>query len=77
MRFYFLYYIMITKFICKESLNSIEFKREVNTLIISISEYETDDYIDVTLSEQDLFSLIGQLLRIQSEIRKEVKDGTR
>jgi hypothetical protein len=75
MRFYFLYYIMITKFNCKENFNSIEFKREVNTLIVSISEYETDNYFDVTLSEQDLFSLIGQLLRIQSEIRAEVKNG--
>ncbi len=75
MRFYFLYYIMITKFNCKENYNSIEFKREVDTLIISISEYETDSYFDVTLTEQDLFSLIGQLLRVQSEIRKESNNG--
>jgi len=75
MRFYFLYYIMITKFNCKENYNSIEFKREVDALIISISEYETDSYFDVTLTEQDLFSLIGQLLRVQSEIRKEVNNG--
>lgn len=66
---------MITKFNCQENYNSIEFKREVDTLIISISEYETDSFFDVTLSEQDLFSLIGQLLRIQSEIRKEQSNG--
>ena len=66
---------MITKFNCKENFNSIEFKREVDVLLVEISEYETDLCLDITLTESDLFDLIGQLLRVQSEIRKESNNG--
>lgn len=66
---------MITKFNCKENYNSIEFKREVDVLLVEISEYETDLCLDITLTESDLFDLIGQLLRVQSEIRKESANG--
>lgn len=66
---------MITKFNCKENYNSIEFKRDVDVLLVEISEYETDLCLDITLTESDLFDLIGQLLRVQSEIRKESANG--
>ena len=71
---------MITKFICRENYNSIEFKKECNTLLVTSkhlvkSDTLEDFFLDVTLSEQDLFDLIGQLLRVQSEIRKEAKNG--
>tara|TARA_R110002020_G_scaffold156315_2_gene338347 strand:- start:1194 stop:1397 length:204 start_codon:yes stop_codon:yes gene_type:complete len=67
---------MITKFECKETKNTIEFQKEMDTVLLNIESYEgVSNYISVALSEQDLFNLIGQLLRIQSEIRKEVDNG--
>lgn len=67
---------MITKFICKETYNSIEFQREENTLLISTQESEREEnYLSVRLNKEELFSLVGQLLRIQSEIKKEVSNG--
>jgi len=71
---------MITKFICKENYNSVEFKKESNTLLVTINHLVKSDkleqeFLDVRLSEQNLFDLIGQLLRLQSEIRKEVQNG--
>ena len=71
----FILYIMITKFECYENYNSIEFKRELNNIFVNISCWETGDFKSVRLSESDLFDLIGQLLRMQSEIRKEVQNG--
>jgi hypothetical protein len=67
------FYIMITKFNdCDSGASSIEFKRENDTVIIEITEDFSLplDVYSVTLSEDDLFMLIGQLLRIQSEIKK-------
>lgn len=64
---------MITKF---KTLNndstSIEFKREEKNILISIekNDFEPLEYLDVKISEENLFSLIGQLLRLQSEIKK-------
>lgn len=73
MRFYFLYYIMITKFRgIGNSDHTIEFERsESSNVDITIEDCSNSDFQLITLSEKDLFSLIGQLLRIQSEIRKE------
>ena len=70
---------MITKFICKENYNSLEFKKESNSLLVTISHLVKSDtiefdFLDVRLTEQNLFDLIGQLLRFQSEIRKEAQD---
>ena len=64
---------MITKF---KTLNndstSIEFKREEKNILISIekNDFGALEYLDVKISEENLFSLIGQLLRLQSEIKK-------
>ncbi len=71
---------MITKFICKENYNSLEFKKESNSLLVTISHLVKSDtleidFLDVRLTEQNLFDLIGQLLRVQSEIRKEAQNG--
>lgn len=60
---------MITKFNDYEEHTSLEFSREGNTLIVKISNFEYEEFSN-RLSEDDLFSLIGQLLRIQSEIKK-------
>ena len=64
---------MITKFIDFQEHTSIEFQREKDTLLISIEQYE-GEISNSRLTESDLFSLIGQLLRIQSEIKKEVNN---
>jgi len=65
---------MITKFKTRhDEKTTLEFSKEDEYLRVIIE----DDNIginEVFLSEKDLFSLIGQLLRIQSEIRKEVKN---
>ena len=67
---------MITKFVCNETKNTVEFQREMDTILLNIQSYENrDDYQSATLSEQDLFNLIGQLLRMQAEIKKEVSHG--
>ena len=67
---------MITKFRCKETKNIVEFQREMDTVVLSIESYENrDDYQSATLSEQNLFDLIGQLLRMQAEMKKEVSHG--
>jgi len=67
---------MITKFNCEQTHNSIEFSREVDNVLITITEFDLQsEYLDVTLTKENLFSLIGQLLRIQAEIKEEVKNG--
>ena len=73
---------MITKFVCRENYNSIEFKKEEDTVLVTTTHLvrtdlndPEDTYLDARLSEQDLFNLIGQLLRIQAEIKKEVSHG--
>ena len=66
---------MITKFVCDENHNSIEFKRELNNVFINIEDWQTGDYKSVNLNEQNLFDLIGQLLRMQAEMKKEVSHG--
>lgn len=65
---------MVAKFNCKTTHNVIEFQKEEDTLLISL-ENEGLNYEHVVLSKNDLFSLIGQLLRIQSEIKEEVNNG--
>ena len=73
---------MITKFVCTENYNSIEFKKEEDTVLVTTTHLvrtdlndPEDTYLDARLSEQDLFNLIGQLLRIQAEMKKEVQNG--
>lgn len=68
---------MITKFNCKDNYNSIEFSRESNTVLVCITEFQmgVDNQLDVRLSKENLFSLIGQLLRIQSEIKEGGRDN--
>tara|TARA_R110000822_G_scaffold35548_1_gene100170 strand:- start:384 stop:575 length:192 start_codon:yes stop_codon:yes gene_type:complete len=62
---------MITKFEDELKGVSIEISNsEQLTLLIEI--YETEgSRIFIELDERDLFSLIGQLLRIQSELKSE------
>ena len=69
---------MITKFVCQENTNSIEFKKEEDTVLVTVEAVLKEspfEYLEARLSEQDLFNLIGQLLRIQAEIKKGVKNG--
>ena len=64
---------MITKFKSEHSENiTIEFQRVGKSVLVSIDETVKGNltYLDAKLSEENLFSLIGQLLRIQSEIKK-------
>lgn len=68
---------MITKFISRGSEHcEIEFLKTENTLTIEIEHknpYCLQELHEVELSKEDLFDLIGQLLRIQSEFKKEEK----
>ena len=65
---------MITKFISKNDEDSaIEFYNYKGSLFID-SHYTDEDIRTTVLSEKDLFSLIGQLLRLQSELKKEVSN---
>ena len=68
---------MITKFNCQdENFKAIEFSRTShNQLEIEMIDEETDERNSIYLTEKNLFDLIGQLLRIQSEIRKEQSNG--
>ena len=67
---------MITKFRGIDSDHTIEFERsERSNVNVIIEDCSTEEYQLITLSDKDLFNLIGQLLRIQSEIRKEVNNG--
>ena len=67
---------MITKFRGVGNVDhTIEFERsELSNVDITIENVTDSEYQMITISEKDLFSLIGQLLRIQSEIRMEVKN---
>ena len=65
---------MITKFFdSKMPSKSIEFIPRENGFCIS-SETE-NTIIEIELGQQDLFDLIGQLLRMQSQMRKGGNDG--
>ena len=61
---------MITKFENKLEGTSIEFENSGKGSVHITSQGEGLENHYHELSEQDLFSLIGQLLRIQSEIKK-------
>jgi len=64
---------MITKFKCKNVQNNfIEFERDGKNVFIEITDTDLEVEICTILDESQLFSLIGQLLRMQSEMRKEV-----
>ena len=72
---YIKYYIMITKFKTRnDEKTTLEFSKENEYLRVIIEDSDIG-INEVFLNEQDLFSLIGQLLRIQSEIRAEVNNG--
>ena len=62
---------MITKFEDLKQNTFLEFRKSKDkTLLVEISDRESAEGFSARLTEQDLFSLIGQLLRIQSEIKK-------
>lgn len=66
---------MITKFKDLTNQNKvIEFSNLDDTLLIFMSDFDPNLFasigIEITLSKYDLFELIGQLLRIQSIIKK-------
>ena len=68
---------MITKFNdCVDGVSSIEIRRKEETVLIEVMEDFSNPLgsYEVNISYDDLFSLIGQLLRIQSEIKKEVQN---
>ena len=65
---------MITKFkTINEGTAILEFSKERGYVKVLIDDSNKGSN-RVYLSEQDLFNLIGQLLRIQSELRKESKN---
>ena len=67
---------MITKFKDRVNLfSTIEFSREEKNLTITLKEKDFENPIKITLSSQDLFDLIGQLLRIQADIKKGIDNG--
>jgi len=71
---------MITKFKCSstnegEEIDFIEFEKSGNKLIVEITAPTINTNLCVFLDKEQIFSLIGQLLRIQSEIREEVSNG--
>ncbi len=65
---------MITKFKCVENSDIVvEFRKEHDSLIIEMDDLISErEYSSFTaqLSKENLFSLIGQLLRIQAEIKE-------
>ena len=66
---------MITKFeTVSEDSSIIEFAKEHGYLMI-YAKHPLKEQINIILEEEDLFNLIGQLLRIQSELRKESTNG--
>jgi hypothetical protein len=66
---------MITKFEDSKQDTFLEFRKSKNkTLLVEISDRQTAEGFSCRLNEDDLFSLIGQLLRIQSELKKEVNN---
>ena len=73
---FFILYIMITKFYSNdfsEYETIIELSREDNCLMVEVEHQNpssSQEIHKVLLDEDKLFSLIGQLLRIQSEIKK-------
>jgi hypothetical protein len=64
---------MITKFFTLEedASNSIEFGIQDKALRIKTNKNDNPEtFLDVLIDEQDLFELIGQLLRIQSKLKR-------
>ena len=63
---------MIAKFVdCENGQDqNIEFIKGNETLWIAGYEYDKSHVFEIQLSKEDLFNLIGHLLRIQSEIKK-------
>jgi|TARA_R110000772_G_C13068592_1_gene416110 hypothetical protein len=64
---------MITKFhtLEEETSNSIEFGIQGKYLRIKTNRNDNPEtFLDVLIDEQDLFELIGQLLRIQSKLKR-------
>lgn len=68
---------MITKFISRaEDECEIQFLIIEDMLKIEIEHFNPycpQEKHEVELSKEDLFELIGQLLRIQSKLKKEIK----
>lgn len=70
--FILIIYIMITKFRCVDDFTrSLEVENLGEKICFSIDEIDSSEYLEVNISKEDLFNLIGHLLRVQSEIRKE------
>ena len=69
---------MEIKFNCRSGKpNSISISPQEELInIYTKQQFEDESYaIDVWLDRNDLYSLIGQLLRLQSEMKKEVNNG--
>ena len=61
---------MIVKFKCLNSANVLEVEKEDDYVIFSIEDQdEMYSRQDVVITKDNLFSLIGQLLRLQSELK--------
>jgi hypothetical protein len=65
---------MIIKFECQHSDNTLEVE-QIAPKELQFRIYEDENEITLTLNENRLYSLIGQLLRMQSEMKKEVQNG--
>jgi len=68
------FYIMIYKFqeLKEPFLKVIEFEQLYDKILISSTEDElfpSENYVSIELDEEQLFELIGGLLRIQSKIK--------
>jgi len=61
---------MIAKFISSDTETSIEFSSLSSGIIISISTFFDNKAVPAYLSKEELFELIGFLLRVQSELKK-------
>lgn len=66
---------MIVKFCCTESENFIEFSKLSDGVSINMSCYDsTGDYYTTEsciISKNNLYELIGQLLRFQNDFKKQ------
>lgn len=57
----------------EETSNSIEFGLQNKLVRIKTNKNDNpEQFLDVLIDEQDLFELIGQLLRIQSKLKSNV-----
>ena len=65
---------MIIKFECQHSDNTLEVE-QIASKELQFRIYEDENEITITLNEKRIYSLIGQLLRMQAEMKKGGQNG--